>query len=525
MTAVPHRSAAANAGAPSHPERARWYNSRGLRFLNDGNTLKARELFRKAIVHDVLFDEPYRHLMTSSSEARNAHRFSVVVATWNRLGDLRRCIDSLRHNSYYANEIIVVDNASTDGTVEYLRGQHDVRAILSSEHISVTHAYNLGFAASTGDLLGPLNDDNEVMPGWDLALAETMATDGRAGVGASLIIYGDGRVQTPGHHNDYASLAHPWIGNVPHVDTSAVINRNLADYPRFHEPRECDYALFPFMTRDCYERIGGFDELFTHHFADPDLGYRVQQAGYRNLYCPTSVIVHHDLSSRDVARRTPKFEEGLDKFARKWQLKLKDQNAEPDRTYAYLDAYWQCYTAANGESDGGWDESRIADLISWIPDGTPDALDVGPASARVVSALRDRSIDARALTSSRAHAPDVPHVVGDMSFLPFGFTACRLIVARHALSRSVWPLLTLTEFNRVLDDDGYVLLTVPPYDDVWLRSADHRSVLTEAQWRRLFADAGFCVERASTPESDPMCEEQRYLLRKQRSVLRPVRPQ
>lgn len=509
----------------THADRARWYHDRGLRSLRECEVSRAHELFRRAIVHDVLFEDPYRELMASSRESRSAHRFSVVVATWNRLADLKRCIDSIRHNSFYANEIIVVDNHSSDGTVEYLQAQPDVHVILNDGEITTTRAYNAGLAVATGDFLGLLNDDNEVMPGWDLALVETLAGDRRAGVGVPLIIHADGRVQTPGHHNPYVSLTHQWIGRVEHIDTSRVVDGSLADHPAFHQPRECDYALFPFLTRECFDRVGGFDERFTHHFADPDLGYRVQQAGYRNLYCPTSVIVHHDLGRHNPGRRTPQFEAGLQKFTDKWLLLMKDEAVDARRSYAYLDSYVLHLDASRQQEGSAGGPADVADLATWIPEGRQDVVDIGSDSAGVVRYLRDVcGKNAFSLNATAQEGvPGVPALVGDMSFLPLGFTACDVVVARYALSRSVWPVLTLMEFNRVLDPGGFALLTLPPCDDFWIRHPSHRSVLNEAQWRRLFADAGFRVVRAETPDSAAGCGEQRYLLQKQRTLIEPVR--
>jgi GT2 family glycosyltransferase len=505
---------------PTHAERARAYVERGRRFQAEGNVARARELYRRAIIHDTVYEEAHRCLISTYEGERQRHRLSVIVPTWNRLPHLRRCLDGLRRHSVYDNEIIVIDNNSQDGTVDYLRTQTDIRVILSPTEIPVVRAANLGLAVATGDIIGGLNDDVEVLPGWDLEIAQTLATERRVGVVTPTIVYADGRVTSWGLCTPYTSFAYPWIGQVAAPESSGT-GGWLAEYPAFHRPRDCDYGPFPFFTRECFERVGGLDERFLHYYADTDFGYRIQEIGLRNVHCPTSIVIHLDLSQHHPERTTERAKRDADALIAKWLLQQNTGRDVPAvrHSYLYFDRYFEQLRAERVAA--GPPEDHAADLADWLPATCRDIIDIG-AGRGVADALRRRGAHVRRVDAASPQLPDEPPpIVADMSFLPLGFTATNAIVARFALSRSCWPLITLLEFNRVLDDGGYLLLTLPPYDEAWLEQPDHCSVWTPALWRRAFADTGFTIMREETPAADAPRPEQRYLLRKVRAFLVP----
>jgi GT2 family glycosyltransferase len=500
-----------SAALPTHVERARAYIERGRRFQADGDIDRARELFRRAIIHDTMCEEAHRALMSTYAGERQAHRLSVIVPTWNRLPHLRRCLDRLRRNSFYANEIIVIDNNSQDGTVDYLRAQTDIRVILSPTEIPVVRAANLGLAAATAGIIGGLNDDVEVLPGWDLEIAQTLATERRVGVVTPTVIHGNGSLCSWGLCEPYTSFAYPWIGQVrrPASPSTSIW---AADQPAFHTARDCDYGPFPFFTRECFERVGGLDERFLHYYADTDFGYRIQEIGLRNVHCPTSIVIHLDLSQHHPARTTERFTHDIAALGNKWLLQPRADGPPAIRhSYLYFDRYFE-HLRAERLAAGAADDA--VDLVDWLPATCSDIVDIG-AESHVAAALRQRGAHVSRVDATARQQPDEPPpLVADMSFLPLGFTACDAIVARFALSRSCWPLITLLEFNRVLEDGGYLLLTLPPYEETWIEHPDHRSVWTAALWRRAFARTGFTIVREDASEGPGHAREQRYLLRK-----------
>lgn len=509
-----------NASLPRvHAQRARAFVERGRRCHAEGDVARAREHFRRAMIHDTLHEEAHRGLVSTYDDSeRTTHRLSVILPTWNRLPHLRRCIDSLRRNSFYENEIIVIDNNSQDGTVDYLRAQSDLRVIYSPTEIPVVRAANLGLAAATGDIIGGLNDDVEVLPGWDLEIAHTLATERRVGVVTPTVIHTNGSLSTWGLCNPYTSFAYPWIGQLTHE--SDATGAWLADQPAFHTPRDCEFGPFPFFTRECFERVGLLDEQYQHYYADADFGYRIMEVGLRNVHCPTSLVIHLSLGNQHPQRTSERFQHDIGVLGTKWMLQHKAGNTPAIRhSYLYFDRYYEYLRAERVASDAA--DSSDTDLADWLPASCRDIVDIGGESC-VAAVLRARGAHVARVDATGRQVPDEPPpLVADISFLPLGFTVCDAIVARFALSRSCWPLVTLLEFNRVLDNGGYLLLTLPPYEEHWLQHPEHLSVWTKAQWRRAFTDAGFTIVRAEVPEGSGCRPEQRYLLRKVRTLFVP----
>jgi GT2 family glycosyltransferase len=306
--------------------RSRVFNDLGKIAYSAGEVQKARLFLDKAIFSDALNEDSYRNLTSVNAKDvsnKKIFKFSVAITTYNRHLELKRCVDSIRRNSFYPAEIIIVCDPCNDGTIEYLeqeQGKGDVVVIINEYRAGAVKSWNKGLSAAAGNYICLLNDDMEVMPGWDLALVAAIDEDPEAGCGVPLVIYPDGTVQSPGQYNPYRSFTFPWIGRASYIDTAKVTGQHLINFPEFYFPRECDYGYAPVMKKECFEKVGLLDEQFEHYFIDPDLGYRVQQAGYKNIYCPTSVIMHYDLSKKDPELVRKRFEPDLNKFLAKWDL-------------------------------------------------------------------------------------------------------------------------------------------------------------------------------------------------------------
>ncbi|MBI5741893.1 MAG: glycosyltransferase [Nitrospirae bacterium] len=313
--------------------RAQVFNDLGVLSFSAGDIEKAEGLLKRAIFADPLLRSAHKnltHINAGKFRDIRPHTFSIIIPTYNRCQDLQRCIRSIRDHSFYPVEIIVIGDPSGDGTTEYLRQEglkSDTIAIINETHAGINKCINMGFSIAKGDYVCLLNDDVEVMPGWDLSVAVTIDDDGSAGAGVSLVVYPDGAPQSVGHHNSYWSEYHDWIGKVPFIDDSRVIGKSIAGFPEFQVPRECDYGFFPMMKRECFEKIGLVDEQFEHYCVDTDIGYRVQQAGYRNVYCPTSVIVHYELSKKSEKAHYLKFLSDLIRLGKKWGLHDVSRNS------------------------------------------------------------------------------------------------------------------------------------------------------------------------------------------------------
>ena len=220
-------------------------------------------------------------------------KVSVIVLTYNNLAFTENCLFSIEAYSDYKNlEVIVVDNASTDGSPEWLRkwqsevstSGHTRVLILNPENLGFSAGNNVGLHAATGEVLIILNNDTYVTPGWVRGLGNHVLRN------ESLGLVG------PVTNN---------IGNEARIDIAyanmAEMIHNSSAYTRQHPGKLLlvrNAAFFCVaMRRGVYERVGEMDESFgIGFFEDDDYCRRVEKEGLL-IGCADDVFVHHHLSA------------------------------------------------------------------------------------------------------------------------------------------------------------------------------------------------------------------------------------
>jgi GT2 family glycosyltransferase len=213
---------------------------------------------------------------------------SIIIPVWNGINDLPACLEALAVQTHAPLEIIAVDNASTDGSGDWIAAHHpDAQLIRNAENRGFGGACNTGLAAAKGDLLLLLNQDTIVRPDWLAALVKAMADDGSIGIAGSKGLYPDGTIQ-------HAGAVVDGRGASEHLGYRQV------DSGQFDQLSDVDYVTGAslMIRRSLYEQIGGFDPgFYPAYLEDVDLCYRARAAGRRVVYVPTSVLVHNERSS------------------------------------------------------------------------------------------------------------------------------------------------------------------------------------------------------------------------------------
>jgi GT2 family glycosyltransferase len=205
---------------------------------------------------------------------------SIVIVTHNELEYTRQCLDSVRSLSDEPYELIVVDNGSTDGTVEYLRALPDVRLIANDGNRGFPPAVNQGLAVASGRQVLLLNDDVVVTTSWLDRMLRALYSDPTVGLAGPCSNFVSGPQQVQGGYESLAELdGFAWDWGKSHEGACVQVNRLVG------------FCLL--IRREVVEAIGPFDEQFgIGCFEDDDYCLRAIDAGYR-VVIAADAYVHH----------------------------------------------------------------------------------------------------------------------------------------------------------------------------------------------------------------------------------------
>ena len=230
---------------------------------------------------------------------------SIVIVTHNSLSPVEKCLRSLKeHPPGGAYEVIVVDNASSDGTQGMIRESFPfARMIANDDNRGYSKGVNQAFLASSGRYFLVLNPDIIVAEDSIDALVRFMDDKPEAGIAGSQLVFPDGSVQ-PSCRSFYTIrtllLRRTFLGKL-FPRAKALRDHLMTDYDHV-EAREVDWIIGACMIvrREAVTEVGLMDERFFLYFEDTDWCYRMKQHGRQVWYVPGSVMVH--LYERSSAR-------------------------------------------------------------------------------------------------------------------------------------------------------------------------------------------------------------------------------
>jgi GT2 family glycosyltransferase len=250
-----------------------------------------------------------------STAQRPGPELTIVLVNWNTKDALDRCLASLQaHTREVAYEVVVVDNASSDGTVEVLRrAWPQVRLIENTENVGFARGCNQGMAVARGGLILLLNTDTYVEDDAVGTMVRFMRGRPDVAMSGCRMLFPDGRLQ----HTAARSLS-IWRSLFEDLWLYKLVSderRNHILLGGFWQPdREMDVdwlaGVFMLLRREVYRASGGFDEVFHMYGEDSEWCMRLRRLGLRIVYTPEAVVYHEgsvssDLrwSSRDRLRR------------------------------------------------------------------------------------------------------------------------------------------------------------------------------------------------------------------------------
>lgn len=209
---------------------------------------------------------------------------SIIIVNWNGKKHLSRCLRSLVEIKYSNFEVIVVDNGSSDGSVEYIkRNFSQVKIIQNKKNLGFAGGNNIGIKKAKGEYVLFLNNDTEVTPNLLSILIDALEKDDKIAIAQPKIIFMDSnKLQAGGDFlTSSGFLYHYGYGKDPND-------------PRYNKKMEIFSACGACMVArsDIIRRIGPFDLDFFCYFEESDLCWRVNLAGYKVLYVPDAVVYH-----------------------------------------------------------------------------------------------------------------------------------------------------------------------------------------------------------------------------------------
>ncbi|HNS20231.1 MAG TPA: glycosyltransferase family 2 protein [Sedimentisphaerales bacterium] len=222
---------------------------------------------------------------------------TVVVVSWNTREILRDCLRSVYENGGAVRcQVIVVDNASADGSAEMVRSEFpEVQLIANADNLGFAAANNQGMAMAGGRYVLLLNSDTVVLDG---AIAKTVAF---ADAHPDVAVVGC-RVMNPDRTLQPTCFMYPSLLNMVLSATylyklfprSRLFGRERMTWWQRDDERDVDVVTGCFMLvrREAIEQVGVMDEQFFMYAEETDWCYRFRQAGWRLLFSPVGEIIH-----------------------------------------------------------------------------------------------------------------------------------------------------------------------------------------------------------------------------------------
>ena len=236
-----------------------------------------------------------------TASQQSAIRVAVVVVNWNTAHLLHDCLDSIVTGVAEADveaDIVVVDNGSTDDSLQVLAQRADVRVLRNAENAGYQAACNQGTRAAVGDIVVHVNTDARPGPGTIARFVDVLCAEPDVGIVAPRLCYGDGSFQrwTAGRRPGVASLVVSFLlgdrwfpGHGVWIGSDDRTERNV------------DWVSSACLAvrREVFDAIGGLDERFFAYMDDVDLGVGCRALGRTVRYDPTVTAVHFMGGSQD----------------------------------------------------------------------------------------------------------------------------------------------------------------------------------------------------------------------------------
>jgi len=235
-------------------------------------------------------------------------KFSILIPSWNNLPYLKLCIESIRKNSHFQNQVIVHVNEGVDGTLDWLAVQPDISYTHSPQNIGVCYALNVTRDIVTTDYILYMNDDMYACPSWDLELWKEIEQ-----IGHNLFFLSATTIEPAKPHK--AVINAGFGTSIQNFEETRLLST-------FNEPEHNDWqgSTWPpnVVHKQVWDLVGGYSTEFSPGmYSDPDFSMKLWKAGVRLFKGVAASRVYHFGS---VSVNRVKRNKGYYTFIAKWGM-------------------------------------------------------------------------------------------------------------------------------------------------------------------------------------------------------------
>lgn len=235
--------------------------------------------------------------------------FSILIPSWNNLDYLKLCVESIRKNSAFKHQIIIILNEATDGSLEWVEAQDDLDYVHAKENIGICFGLNSTRSLITTQYVLYANDDMYFLPEWDLHLKQEVENIGHSSFMLSATMI------EPHDTGNPSVIVSDYGTDLENFEEKKILREFLN-----HEKTDWSGSTWPpnLMHIDLWDLVGGMSvEFHPGMYSDPDLSKKCYDAGVRHFKGVGKSRVYH-FGSKSTGR--VKKNKGSHTFLLKWGL-------------------------------------------------------------------------------------------------------------------------------------------------------------------------------------------------------------
>jgi len=219
----------------------------------------------------------------------------ISILTFNKLAFTKKCLESVFKTTNSDFKVVVSDNGSTDGTIEYLSSLKNIQLILNNQNVGFSHAHNQVIRMHSGSDIVLMNNDLEVPENWLFVLRKELKENSLGAVSPAIQVSNG-------------------------LNVGAVLDSRAKGRSLINDDREPDWITGScfYIARSTIDKIGLFDENYIFYYDDVDYCFRMKQAGLKFKCVKEIVIKHNDGTSSTPESKKMLMENSRQYFAKKW---------------------------------------------------------------------------------------------------------------------------------------------------------------------------------------------------------------